>query len=762
MHGAIISARYTSATHRADANPINPAPNGPTCGELGAWPPIGGFYRNSTSRDARAAAPPAPRSAPARALHLRQGGFPSRTGTVPSPGPVVPVARDGPKAEQLVRGHLPLEYVPRPADRTGANLDSQKLIPDYLVLDGQQRLTSLSLALNGRGDHLFFADLVRLAGADVEGGIFPLRRSDAQRYGFDRRETQWERSVFPLSAVMGVQQDSFWFEDYVEFHVQRGEDREAMRRRRRFLEETYVDGLKNYRFPVVELPAHTELEAVCQIFEMLNKTGVRLTVFDLLTAKFWPKGLHLREELASARDEYPLLGRDEFDVESTFLLQAVSLLRSGGCKRGDLLAIDREDFETDWKRVCAGASEALVLLRSECGVLTRQWLPYAALFPALFAIAARIREMSGPAVASAWEKIKQWFWCCVFGQRYEGPVNTLNAADFRQLSEWIKDNDRVPEAVTTFSLEELELRTVERKRSAVYRGVICLTIVNGARDFYTGHRLTVDLLKDPNKRVEDHHIFPSGHLRKPPGRRPPENSILNRCLIGYETNRTILDKAPSRYLAEIETRVGVDALESILASHLIPMSNAGNIRADDLDRFLAARERLLLGAIAGVTGAIVRQEAPSDVYLDPAKPFMNELALRKVIRNLRGDVFWYEQHMSRKALEILAEELDRDAVVSILLLSGAANVNEQAKRSFQRFATEMASSGIDAEWRIVPDSQARKLHARVIFDDDDAWELPPLNSLLKGTVDSIRRSHIGRSPFVTASSAPEAKQVGNF
>jgi hypothetical protein len=66
---------------------------------------------------------------------------------------------------------------------------------------------------------------------------------------------------------------------------------------------------------------------VCQIFETLNKTGMELTVFDLLTARFWPHGINLRELLIQAREEYPLLGPEEFDVDSTYLLQAISLLR---------------------------------------------------------------------------------------------------------------------------------------------------------------------------------------------------------------------------------------------------------------------------------------------------------------------------------------------------------------------------------------------------------------------------------------------------
>jgi hypothetical protein len=42
------------------------------------------------------------------------------------------------------------------------------------------------------------------------------------------------------------------------------------------------------------------------------------------------------------------------------------------------------------------------------------------------------------------------------------------------------------------------------------------------------------------------------------------------------------------------------------------------------------------------------------------------------------------------------------------------------------------------------------MHARVIFDETGAWEVPPINSLLKGSVDSIHPSQIPREPFETA------------
>jgi len=202
---------------------------------------------------------------------------------------------------------------------------------DYLVLDGQQRLTSLSLALKGRGEHLFFTDLKKLEEDDLDNGVYYLRRAQAKHKKLLDREVQFDRHVYPLQAVFGREAaDEWWFDDYILHHKDNNDPvgTDELRQRVRGLKERYVDPLKTYSFPVVELPADTSLEAVCMIFETLNKTGMKLTVFDLLTAKFWPYGLHLRELIEDARARWPVLGKSGLNIESTYLLQALSLLRS--------------------------------------------------------------------------------------------------------------------------------------------------------------------------------------------------------------------------------------------------------------------------------------------------------------------------------------------------------------------------------------------------------------------------------------------------
>jgi hypothetical protein len=635
--------------------------------------------------------------------------------------------------------------------------------PDYLVLDGQQRLTSLSLALNGRGDHLFFMDLKRLEDDDLDEGIYYLRRKDAEKKGLLAREVQFERHTYPLGSIFGTDADEYWFEDYAAHHASQGQELADIRDRVRGLKESFVDPLKKYSFPVVELPAETSLEAVCTIFETLNKTGMKLTVFDLLTAKFWPRGLHLRDLYEGARDTWMLLGPDGLDIEATYLLQAISLVRSEDvpkCKRSDLLDLNPEGFAHDWERVCHAASVSLTMLRDECGVLSRTWLPYAALLPALFAAAVRARDFSGPQQATAWEKLRRWFWCCCFGQRYEGPVNTLNAADFRALLLWFDDDEKVPEAVRDFSLDGLDLTAVRRQRAALYRSVICLTIVNGARDFHTGKRITPDLLNDPDLHIEDHHVVPTGYLKKLDPAQAGEDSILNRCLIDGITNKVISDRPPAAYLKDIAKVMGEETLGQILRSHLLPSDPASSLRHDpiDVDRFRRERFALLAPAIAAATGAHLPM-SEGDAYLNPERPFSNELALKRVVRGLRGDVLWYEQHMDRKLLEVLIDDLEREAVTRIRLLSGPANITPKVQRAFDRFRQEMAGSAIECEWRVLPADDAREMHARVLYDSTTTYELPPVNVLLMGTVDSIRKSDIPHRPFEEAWAGDAARPV---
>ncbi len=131
----------------------------------------------------------------------------------------------------------------------------------------------------------------------------------------------------------------------------------------------WVKAIEDYRFPVVTLSNETQSDALCTIFETLNRTGVKLSVFELLTARFWPQNINLRALWEKAREEYSIL--EDFDVDPYYVLQAISLAcrKAPSCKRSDVLNLETVDIETWWNPVIAGLAAGLDILREDCKVV---------------------------------------------------------------------------------------------------------------------------------------------------------------------------------------------------------------------------------------------------------------------------------------------------------------------------------------------------------------------------------------------------------
>ena len=164
----------------------------------------------------------------------------------------------------------------------------------FLVLDGQQRLTSLYQAFYGVGDHRYFLDLKILRdGGDFEEAIFHVR---ATTKWFKKRESldmQAKDLYLPLSVLKGGAGKFGQWSRKVARRLP-NDERIALEDALDEIEEQWVRIIDDYHFPVVTLSDKTKPDALCTIFETLNRTGVKLSVFELLTARFWPANINLR------------------------------------------------------------------------------------------------------------------------------------------------------------------------------------------------------------------------------------------------------------------------------------------------------------------------------------------------------------------------------------------------------------------------------------------------------------------------------------
>jgi hypothetical protein len=472
----------------------------------------------------------------------------------------------------------------------------------FLVLDGQQRLTSLFQAFYGVGEHRYYLDLKKLLdGADFEEGIFHVRASTKWAKAREKFDVQAEELLLPLAVLQGgAGKFGTWSRKVA--RLQPDKKRIALEDALENIEEKWIKTIDDYHFPVVTLSDKTEPAALCTIFETLNRTGVKLSVFELLTARFWAQDIKLRDLWDAAKDKHPII--EEYEVDPYYVLQAIALAsrRAPSCKRGDVLNLEAKEIDEWWPKVIAGLKVGLDILRDDCRVLLPKWLPYQTMIAPLAAVLARAGLPKTPLAGAQREMLKRWFWCAVFGQAYESAANTRSAKDVVELSGWLRGG-AVPETVSSLRFDPKSLRDVTPRQRSIYRGTICLILGmgGGARDFHSQAVITGKLMGDEG--IDDHHVFPASFLEKKKGiaTSRARDCVLNRTLIDRTTNQMISDRPPSKYLADMRKTPGFP-FDAVLKSHCLPTGTTSPFWSDDYDRFLAWREKRLWEAIQGATG----------------------------------------------------------------------------------------------------------------------------------------------------------------
>jgi hypothetical protein len=486
-----------------------------------------------------------------------------------------------------------------------------KTAPNRLILDGQQRLSSLYQACYGAGEYRYFVALNPLMDAeDVEEAIFYRHRNRCGKYS--TVEQQADHLVMPLGALFGSGGGFHaWSERITKHRPEKDEQLDQLRAALRETYEAHIKPIEDYDFPVVILARSTSLEAVCSIFETLNRTGIRLSVFDLLAARFFAKELDLRLKWQRSVANTPII--QQFEINPYYVLQSIALRVKGSVNRGDVLQLSVDDIETHWDSVLAGYRGALEMLRDECGVRAGKWLPYGYLLVPLAAVWRDVIEVAGPASGANRGRLETWFWCSGLSASYDRAANTQASRDYAELKRWIAGGEP-PATVEAFEFDRSRLREITPKQQSIYKALMALVIQHGARDFHHGQTLTQDSILAQS--VDDHHIFPRAYLNpdKEVLAYPTQlvDCILNRTMIDATTNRRIGKRPPDEYLREIRKELEgakPGAFGEVLESHLLPGHDGSPLTEANFEAFLDWREERVAEAIASATGMPVGSSA---------------------------------------------------------------------------------------------------------------------------------------------------------
>jgi hypothetical protein len=522
---------------------------------------------------------------------------------------------------------------------TGARPEDDRN-PDLLLLDGQQRLTSLFQALcldvpvetsDARSKPIqrwYYVDIAKAVGppSERDEAIVSVPADKVLRTDFNRTvvldlrtvEGECEAGLFPLHFVFDAQRVNAWKRAYIKANEERNWDLWGQ------FDDLVLQQIRTFQVPMIRLAASTSMDAVCAVFERVNTGGVPLNVFELLTATYAGDQEYVnragdyyqlpevwREIKQGLAGKYPVFGRLESGIEnglsSSDFLQAIALVRTWerkqagvgtavSCKRRDLLDLPLSDFV----RLAPQLADAFVwvggFLERQCIVRPND-LPYRTQLVPLAAVRAILREETERLGAE--EKIDQWYWCGVLGEMYGGSTETRFTRDVEQLVAWIRREDRVPDTVADAFFFADRLDNLTTRNSAAYKGIYALLIKQGAVDWhFTGAPLSPGRLDEYSVNIRQ--IFPKGWFRRGNGQGLPENSIVNKTPLSY---RAAMDMtgAPASYLPTLiaASDMRPEWFDDVLATHLI---DPDALRTNNYERFYHDRSKQLQDLVHAAMG----------------------------------------------------------------------------------------------------------------------------------------------------------------
>lgn len=317
--------------------------------------------------------------------------------------------------------------------------------PKTLVLDGQQRLTSMYLSLRSgqpvptrteKGADIrrvYFLDMAKCLDpeADREEAVISVPETLQVTSDFGRKvdldvstpALQFEQRLCPVALIFDPIGYMNWKMGFAQHHAQ---NPEAAMFLMRFDQEIWLR-FQQFKVPAIELTQDTPREAVCQVFEKVNTGGVTLTVFELMTATFAADAgeFNLRENWdarqARLTDKHAVLEA----LDGTSFLTAVTLLASYrrhlekktpiGCKRSDVLRLTLPEFTGLQAQLEAGFKRAAELLAEE-KIFDARSLPYATQLIPLAAICAQLGDRTTQHGIK--QRLLRWYWTGVMGELY--------------------------------------------------------------------------------------------------------------------------------------------------------------------------------------------------------------------------------------------------------------------------------------------------------------------------------------------------------
>lgn len=475
-------------------------------------------------------------------------------------------------------------------------------VPQLLVVDGQQRLTSLFAVVTG--EEILTKDFLR---RKIRIAFNPFSER------FEVTDAAIERDAQFIPDVTALWRDGYRSQLREYFaRLEQARDEPLSNQDHDRLEDRVdrVRDLRDFRFQVIELGATADEEQVAEIFVRINSEGVKLNQADFiltLMSVYWEKGRRQLEEFARACVDPSVTGpspkNDFLDPSPDQLLRAAiglafrrgrlktvySILRGKDLESGET---SRERQTEQFKRLAAAQDHVVDLTHwheylkclQHAGFRNRKMVSSANAIIYTYVLWLVGRRDFGLDLPTLRSVIARWFFMAHTTGRYTSSPETAIESDLKRISRieerngqaFREDLDRIVQANFTSDYWEISLPNAldsTASRSPFLFAYWAALNLMDAELLFSNVRVKdlIDKGSTLKKGIERHHLFPKAHLKaKGITTSSKVNAIANMAFVDWPENIKISADDPVEYWPAMTESIPTERLERQCALHALP------------------------------------------------------------------------------------------------------------------------------------------------------------------------------------------------
>lgn len=444
----------------------------------------------------------------------------------------------------------------------------------YIIVDGQQRLSSLYSVLNGQkmnetryNNGIDFKQICLSPGRD--------KKSEFNFYNTD------ENSYIKLCDLLNGR---------LKYETSKNKKKRINECEKAF---------KAYSFPFIFISGYDE-QNMREAFIRLNRGGTSLSSEDKIFALSYSADTDFRRHCAqvthSLQGGFNNFERKHF-LTVIFANLGVKDFISTTSRNNIAKKIKNSNnpYHIEYKNHRKKIFESIKL---SAGFLSRKlkdssYIPY----PAMLSILSIFyyNNNNHQPTKEQIKEIERWFWITGFTKRYSGASQLKNQLnDGEEMKKLAKSKKYKINLSGQKRIEPLSMRDLARIRynqsGAIRNTFFCYLISKKPREFTNAEPLAIGEVSSIFDKKNDHHIFPKNILKKY-FYRDDINTVLNICFLSFGENNAIKDKYPWVYLKEFDK----DNFRKILDSHALPLKDCLLKKGDIEEKYKAfKKERMLI------------------------------------------------------------------------------------------------------------------------------------------------------------------------